>query len=139
MLSTVMVIARIVAPRSSSAARVGPAFSVGAGSCAPTAQDAASSAPNAPRRSVEDMNRIARQRNGGSAKLVCTATQLRRLGTDQLHQRHRAPVGIDGKPLVFMFDMQRLSRAPHFSGREAKFSARRSGDGLVGLQVLLAD
>jgi hypothetical protein len=34
------------------------------------------------------MNRIARQRNRGGAEFVCSATQLRRLGADELRERN---------------------------------------------------
>ncbi len=137
-LSTVMLIARIVAPACSSWARVGLALGVAFGSCAATCA-APSKAPRVPQRSHSEIDRIARQRNVVGAELVCRATQLPGLAADELRQRHRAAVGIDGGPFVRVRDIKALRRAAQRAGREPKLRAPRSRDRRARREVLLAE
>src|SRR6185295_6775555 len=142
-LSTAMLIERIVARDCSSASRVGTelgfALGVAFGSCAQATGVAASSALTVPQRSSREIAPIAAQRSGASAKLVCTATQLRRPAADELRQRDGTAVGIDDEPLMEVIERQAGRRAAQLAGREPKLRARRPGDGLVGREVLLAD
>ena len=92
-----------------------------------------------PQRSHSEIDRIARQRNVAGAKLVCRATQLPRLAADELRQRNRAAVGIDGGPFVRVHDMKALRRAAQRAGRQPKLRAPRPRDGRAGREVLLAD
>ena len=121
--STVTLIARIVAPACSSWARVGPALGFAFGSCAATCA-APSKAPRVPQRSHSEIDRIARQRNVAGTELVCRATQLPRLAADELRQRNRAAVGIDGGPFVRVRDIEGL--APSGAARRAGAETPRS-------------
>lgn len=156
-----MCTARIVARDSCSASRVGTAlgfvvelelklsldvelgFALGLslasalGSWAQATGVAASRALTVPQRSSRAMDPIAFQPSGATAKLVCTATQLRR-SADELRERHGTAVGIDDAPLVRMLDEQAGRRALELAGCEPKSRARRPGNWLLSHQVLLA-
>ena len=70
---------------------------------------------------------------------MCRATQLRRLAADELRQRHRAAVGIDGGPLVRVRDTQACAELRSAPGGEPKLRAPRPRDGAPGREVLLAE